>query len=112
MSYQLDLDEYTTARLREELENSSMALSVGRCDYCGRLGNTNACRFPERHALAAKVLTDKEEAHRQSILNSVIFRLARFSRIVMQPGSDQSKTRHENKSMVRPASERRAGGCR
>jgi hypothetical protein len=70
MSYQLGLDEYPTARLREELENRELALSVGRCDYCGRLGNTNACRFPERHALAAKVLTDKEEAHRQSILNT------------------------------------------
>jgi hypothetical protein len=53
-----------------ELENRELALAVGRCDYCGRLGNTNACRFPERHALAQKALRERDEAHKQSILNT------------------------------------------
>jgi len=70
MSYPIGLDEYPTAKLREELENRELALAVGRCDYCGRLGNTNACRFPERHAQAAKVLKDKEEAWKRQIENT------------------------------------------
>lgn len=58
MSYPIGLDEYPTAKLREELDNRELALAVGRCDYCGRPGDSNVCRFPERHAVAQKALRE------------------------------------------------------
>jgi len=54
MSYPLDLDEYSEARLIAELTHRATLRAEGVCDYCGRNSNLPACRFPERHNLATR----------------------------------------------------------
>jgi hypothetical protein len=54
MSYPKDLDEYDTAELRSELRRRMQLLAEGRCDYCGRPGTSDLCRFTERHLAAEK----------------------------------------------------------
>lgn len=49
MSYPLDITEQTERRLENELERRREARAAGTCDYCGRLPNTPACQFPDRH---------------------------------------------------------------
>lgn len=52
MSYQKDLDEYTEEQLNNELKRRQDLRNEGKCDYCGQLGNTPNCKFPERHKYA------------------------------------------------------------
>src|SRR5580692_1249181 len=49
MSYPLNLDEYPTKRLREELAARRHLRRKGLCDYCVRDPSTPPCKFPERH---------------------------------------------------------------
>jgi hypothetical protein len=50
VSYPKDLDEYTEAELKAELERRQKAREAGLCDYCGRQPSQPACRFPERYS--------------------------------------------------------------
>ena len=68
MSYPIGLDEYPTAKLREELENRELALAVGRCGYCGQLGPIRA--GSPSATLRPPVLKDKHEAWIRSIENT------------------------------------------
>ena len=54
MSYPRDLDEIPEAELRDELANRARNRADGLCDYCCRPPASPPCRFPERHAMAAK----------------------------------------------------------
>jgi hypothetical protein len=49
MGYRLDLDEYSTHALRQELLRRRALRLAGKCDYCERLPDTPPCKFPERH---------------------------------------------------------------
>ena len=49
VSYLFDLDEYSEARLRGELERRLLLRAQGLCDYCRRPSKTSPCKFPERH---------------------------------------------------------------
>jgi len=49
MSYRLDLDEYPSVILRQELRARRRTRNKGLCDYCARPPYTPPCKFPERH---------------------------------------------------------------
>lgn len=56
MSYPRDLEEYNEHELMTELERRRRLHAEGKCDYCGRRGDTNPCRFEHRHLAARRVL--------------------------------------------------------
>lgn len=53
MSHFRDIDEYTEAQLRAELERRASLRERGLCDYCGQAQSAKPCRFPDRHRAAA-----------------------------------------------------------
>jgi hypothetical protein len=51
MSYSLDLDEFTTARLEREVNERKKRHAAGVCSYCLRdHGKLPFCKFPLRHS--------------------------------------------------------------
>lgn len=54
MSYPRELGEYSAAELLGEILRRRAAQALGRCDYCDQRGTAPPCRFPERHAAAAR----------------------------------------------------------
>ena len=52
MSYPRTLDEYTSEELVGEIMLRQSRRASQRCDYCNRLPETDACKYPERHNLS------------------------------------------------------------
>lgn len=46
------LDEYTSEELVDEIMLRQARRHAERCDYCNRLPEADACKFPERHNLS------------------------------------------------------------
>lgn len=61
MSYTRDLDEYMEHELVNELNRRKELQKKGLCDYCGRDGTTQSCKFHDRHQIAVNFITDKNE---------------------------------------------------
>ncbi len=51
MSYPMDLDQYSEAALKDELERRRKLRADGRCDYCGQPTTLPPCRFRARHQM-------------------------------------------------------------
>lgn len=51
MSYERDLDEFTTERLEAELQARRKARHDHLCDYCFKPYSDPKCKFPERHGI-------------------------------------------------------------
>lgn len=52
MGYPKTLDEHSTEDLVSELMRRQQSRAAERCDYCDRLPDTDACKFPDRHNLS------------------------------------------------------------
>lgn len=57
MSYPKAIDEYSDIELQDELKRREQCYREGVCDYCGRSGDTEPCKFPSRHLCAAVEIT-------------------------------------------------------
>lgn len=55
MGYIKDLDEYTDEELQKELTRRQTVRDEGICDYCGRDGRMETCRYQERHTQAGVI---------------------------------------------------------
>ena len=49
MGYPKDLEEYSLAELKAEIQRREANTKMGLCDYCRRPINGPACKFPDRH---------------------------------------------------------------
>lgn len=68
-----DLDEYSNAELYAELARRKKLTERACCSYCGRKGDTEPCKFPERHAMATKELKAREEHIRTGFRSGITF---------------------------------------
>jgi len=56
MGYPTELDDADEKTLKDELQRREQARARGLCDYCGRTGDTPACKHKSRHDKANRPL--------------------------------------------------------
>ena len=77
MSYPRDLDEFTSKELTDEMARRLKLQLNAECDYCGRPGNTAACRFPERHGVARNEYARRLGARTAAVHHTFLSRMMR-----------------------------------
>lgn len=64
----IDLTEQPEVALEAEILRRRLARRRGLCDYCGRLPDEPACKFPTRHVMPAEMLRNENMAEAGRIL--------------------------------------------